>query len=100
MRGGDLNAPWGMALAPSNFGTYSGKLLVGNFGDGKINAYEPGTGASAGTLTKADGGAIVIDGLWAIAFGPGLNSQPTNTLFFSAGPGNEQHGAYGRVDML
>jgi uncharacterized protein (TIGR03118 family) len=100
VRGGTLNAPWGMAMAPSNFGSYSGKLLVGNFGDGKINAYDPVTGASAGTLARGDGSAIVIDGLWGIAFGPGINSQPTNTLFFSAGPGDEQHGAYGRIDML
>ncbi|GJI94085.1 hypothetical protein RugamoR57_08030 [Duganella caerulea] len=97
--GGALNAPWGMALAPSNFGTFSGKLLVGNFGDGRINAYDTASGAMAGTLSKADGGAIAIDGLWGIAFGPGVNSQPTNTLFFAAGPGDETHGLYGRIDM-
>jgi uncharacterized protein (TIGR03118 family) len=88
-----------MAMAPSNFGSYSGKLLVGNFGDGKINAYDPVTGASAGALARDDGSAIVIEGLWGIAFGPGINSQPTNTLFFSAGPSDEQHGVYGRIDM-
>ena len=98
--GGALNAPWGMALAPSDFGSFSGKLLVGNFGDGKINAYDAASGAMAGTLSGADGNAIVIDGLWGIAFGPGVNSQPTNTLFFGAGPGDETHGLYGRIDML
>lgn len=98
--GGALNAPWGLAMAPSNFGTYSGKLLVANFGDGKINAYDPGTGAMVDTLSKADGTAIVVDGLWGIAFGPGINSQPTNTLFFTAGPGDEAHGLYGRIDMM
>ncbi len=97
--GGALNAPWGVAMAPANFGTYSNMLLVGNFGDGKINAYDPTTGAWAGVLTKAGGQAIVIDGLWGIAFGNNLNSQPSNTLFYAAGPSDEAHGAYGRIDM-
>ena len=97
--GGALNAPWGMALAPSNFGTFSGNLLVANFGDGKINAYNTNTGAFTGTLSKSDGTPIVIDGLWGIAFGNGLNAQPLNTLFFTAGPADEAHGQYGRIDM-
>jgi uncharacterized protein (TIGR03118 family) len=97
--GGALNAPWGMALAPANFGTFSGDLLVGNFGDGKINAFNPATGKMVGTLSKTDGSAIVIDGLWGIAFGNGLNAQPLNTLFFAAGPSDEAHGLYGRIDM-
>ncbi len=97
--GGALNAPWGMAMAPANFGQFSNDLLVGNFGDGKINAYDPTTGAKVGTLSKADGTAIVVDGLWGIAFGNGLNNQPTNTLFYAAGPSNEAHGAYGRIEM-
>ncbi|HZX26523.1 MAG TPA: TIGR03118 family protein [Telluria sp.] len=97
--GGALNAPWGMALAPANFGSFSGKLLVANFGDGKINAYDPATGASAGVLSKTGGDAIVIDGLWGIAFGNGVNSQPANTLFYTAGPADEAHGLYGRIDM-
>ena len=97
---GALNAPWGLVMAPTNFGTYSGKLLVANFGDGTIQAYDPDSGKSAGPLTKADGSPIVIDGLWGIAFGPGINSQPTNTLFYTAGPGDEAHGAYGRIDMM
>ena len=97
--GGALNAPWGLAMAPSNFGTLSGMLLVGNFGDGTINAYDPVSGTFAGTLSKADGSAIVIDGLWGLAFGNGVNNQPTNTLFFTAGPADEAHGQYGRLDM-
>jgi uncharacterized protein (TIGR03118 family) len=97
--GGVLNAPWGMAFAPGNFGSFSGDLLVGNFGDGKINAFNPATGKLDGTLSKADGSAIVIDGLWGIAFGNGFNSQPLNTLFFTAGPADEAHGLYGRIDM-
>jgi uncharacterized protein (TIGR03118 family) len=97
--GGQLNAPWGMAMAPANFGPYSGDLLVGNFGDGKINAFNPTTGAYVGTISTAAGAPIVIDGLWGIAFGNGLNAQPTNTLFYAAGPGDEAHGAYGRIDV-
>lgn len=97
--GGALNAPWGMALAPADFGSASNMLLVGNFGDGKINAYDPSTGAAGGPLRKADGTPLVIDDLWGIAFGNGLNSQPLNTLFYAAGPNDETHGQYGRIDL-
>ena len=97
--GGALNAPWGIALAPANFGKFSNMLLVGNFGDGKINVYDPTTGAQAGTLSNNDGTPIVIDGLWALQFGNGINSQPTNTLFYTSGPAAESHGLYGRIDM-
>ncbi len=96
---GPLNAPWGIAMAPANFGPFSSALLVGNFGDGKINAFNPSTGAHLGTLSDANGSPIVIDGLWGIAFGNGINSQPTNTLFFAAGPNDETHGLYGRIDV-
>jgi uncharacterized protein (TIGR03118 family) len=96
---GALNAPWGMAMAPANFGSFSNDLLVGNFGDGKINVYDPASGAWLGVLSKADGTAITIDGLWGIAFGNGLDNQPTNTLFYAAGPSDEAHGLYGRIDM-
>jgi uncharacterized protein (TIGR03118 family) len=97
--GGVLNAPWGMAQAPANLGTFSNTILVGNFGDGKINAFDPNTGAWVGSLSKTDGSPIVIDGLWGFAFGNGVNAQPVTTLFFAAGPGNEAHGVYGRIDM-
>jgi uncharacterized protein (TIGR03118 family) len=97
--GGALNAPWGMTMAPANFGPFSGDLLVANFGDGKINAFNPSTGKMDGTLNRPDGTPIVIDGLWGLAFGNGINSQPTNTLFFTAGPSGEKHGLYGRIDM-
>jgi uncharacterized protein (TIGR03118 family) len=96
--GGALNAPWGMAMAPADFGQFSNALLVGNFGDGRINAYDPTSGALLGTLMKPDGAAISIEGLWGIAFGNGLNNQPTHTLFFAAGPADETHGVYGRID--
>src|SRR5450830_1142736 len=97
--GGVLNAPWGLAQAPANLGTFSNAILVGNFGDGKINAFDPNTGAWMGALSKTDGSPIVIDGLWGFAFGNGVNSQPVTTLFFAAGPANEAHGVYGRIDM-
>jgi uncharacterized protein (TIGR03118 family) len=97
--GGSLNAPWGMAMAPADFGVFSGALLVGNFGDGKINAFDASTGAMMGTLSKADNTPIVVDGLWGIAFGNNLSSQPSNTLFFAAGPADESHGLYGRIDV-
>jgi uncharacterized protein (TIGR03118 family) len=97
--GGALDAPWGLAMAPSNFGKFSNMLLVGNFGDGKMNVYDPATGAQAGTLSNNDGSAIVVPGLWALQFGNGINGQPSNTLFYTAGPGAEAHGLYGRIDM-
>ncbi|MGK5011836.1 TIGR03118 family protein [Janthinobacterium sp. MDB2-8] len=97
--GGALNAPWGMALAPADFGTASNMLLIGNFGDGKINAYDPATGGAGSPLRKMDGTPLAVDGLWGIAFGNGLNSQPATTLFFAAGPNDEAHGQYGRIDL-
>lgn len=97
--GGALNAPWGMALAPAGFGTASNMLLIGNFGDGKIHAYDTATGEAGGPLLKTDGTPLVVDGLWGIAFGNGLNSQPVNTLFYAAGPDDETHGQYGRIDL-
>lgn len=95
---GALNAPWGVALAPAGFGSYANMLLVGNFGDGTINVFDPASGSQVGTLAKADKTPIVVDGLWGIAFGNGLNDQPATTLFYAAGPGAETHGLYGRID--
>ncbi|MGU7779324.1 TIGR03118 family protein [Burkholderia sp. PU8-34] len=97
--GGSLNAPWGIALSPANFGPFGNALLVGNFGDGMIHVFDPTTGILIGTLQQADGSAIVEPGLWGIAFGNGLNNQPANTLFFAAGPNNEADGLYGRIDV-
>jgi uncharacterized protein (TIGR03118 family) len=95
---GKLNAPWGMAIAPVGFGKFSNHLLVGNFGDGTINAYDMKNFTFAGQLHAADGGILKIDGLWGIAFGNGFQRQPTDTLFFAAGPDDENHGLYGRID--
>lgn len=96
--GGPLNAPWGITMAPAGFGKFSQTLLVGDFGDGRIHGFDPNSGAYMGMLSAANGDPISIDGLWGIAFGNGLNNQPTNTLFFAAGPGDEAHGVYGRID--
>jgi uncharacterized protein (TIGR03118 family) len=93
---GRLNSPWGVAIAPSNFGPFSGDLLVGNFGDGRINAVDPATGEFLGQLRGADNRPITIDGLWALAFGGGVaNNGPTNSLFFTAGIDGESHGLFG-----
>jgi uncharacterized protein (TIGR03118 family) len=95
---GVLNAPWGMTLAPAGFGAFSGALLVGNFGDGTINAFNAVHGGYIGTLRDANQKSIKIEGLWGIAFGDGAQEQPVNTLFFAAGPDDEKHGLYGRID--
>jgi len=95
---GVLNAPWGLALAPKSFGEFGGALLVGNFGDGTINAYGPISGRFLGTLQDRRGRRLHIDGLWGIAFGNGLSAQPTNSLFYAAGPHDEEDGAYGVVE--
>lgn len=95
--GGALNAPWGIALAPADFGTLSNSLLIGNSGDGKINAYDPASGMFIGTVSDADGRPIATRGLWGIAFGNDSNNQPHNTLFFAAGT-DEADGTYGRID--
>jgi uncharacterized protein (TIGR03118 family) len=98
--GGRLNAPWGIALAPADFGRFSHYLLIGNFGDGTIDAFDPITGHRAGRLHTPDGHILKIDGLWGLRFGNGLLSQPTSRLFFTAGPQEEQHGLYGRLDPV
>jgi len=97
---GCLNAPWGVALAPAGFGGFSNALLVGNFGDGRINAFAPTSGASLGALRDKDAHPIHIDGLWGIQFGNGLADQPVNALFFASGPDEEAHGLYGRLDLI
>jgi uncharacterized protein (TIGR03118 family) len=95
---GSLNAPWGIAMAPAGFGKFSNTLLIGNFGDGRINAFDARTYEFLGQLKGSDHKAIQIDGLWGLAFGNGFVMQPVNTLFFAAGPDDENHGLYGRID--
>lgn len=98
----DLNAPWGLAMAPAGFGRFSGDLLVGNFGDGTIHAFRwtrhDGWKAH-GTLRGADHHPLRIDGLWGIGFGNGSASGPTNVLYFAAGPDDETHGTFGSVSV-
>ena len=96
---GALNAPWGLALAPADFGTLSNALLVGNFGDGKVNGYDAASGTFIGSVSDSSGAAIATPGLWGIAFGNDANNQPHNTLFFAAGINNEANGSYGRIDL-
>ncbi|KIG01891.1 TIGR03118 family protein [Caballeronia concitans] len=97
--GGPLNAPWGIAPAPANFGSLSGAILIGNFGDGTINAFNASTGQPMGRLNGPNGSPIVEHGAWGIAFGNDLSDQPSNTLFFAAGPNDEANGVYGRIDL-
>ncbi len=97
---GQLDAPWGIALAPGDFGRFSNDLLVGNFGDGRINAYDPSSGEFRGQLRASDSKPLVIQGLWGLAFGNGVLDQPTGALFFTAGPDDESHGVYGRIDPM
>jgi uncharacterized protein (TIGR03118 family) len=84
---GALNSPWGLALAPAGFGDFGGDLLVGNFGDGQIHAYDPLTGALAGTLSDKNGNPLVIDGLWGLTFGNGGNGGSVSSLYVAAGGG-------------
>jgi uncharacterized protein (TIGR03118 family) len=93
---GHLDAPWGMTIAPDDFGKFSGDLLVGNFGNGRIHAYDATTGRFEGTLKDANQKAIVIDGLWGLMFGNGT-SAGSNTLLFSAGINHESDGLYGTI---
>lgn len=97
---GPLNAPWGITLAPAGFGRDSNLLLIGNFGDGHINAYDTVSETPRGSLRSPDGRPIRIDGLWGLSFGNGYDHQPVNTLFFSAGPQDESHGLYGRITPI
>lgn len=88
---GRLNAPWGLAIAPPSFGQFAGALLVGNFGNGRIGAYDPQTGEFLGKITDANGAPVVIDGLWA------LRTGANGTITFSAGPSDESHGLVGSL---
>ncbi len=111
---GKLNAPWGLAIAPEGFGRLGGDLLVGNFGDGRINVFESRHDVdhtrsshdhSQGRLFEAEGQLkdtndrpIAIDGLWGISFGNGATAGPSGTLFFAAGPDHESHGLFGKIE--
>jgi uncharacterized protein (TIGR03118 family) len=98
--------PWAVAMAPPNFGSFSNDLLVGNFGSGTINAFNPHSGRFVGQLEDANGQPITITHLWALEFGNGGTAGPTNTLYFTAGltshlaPGNNPfHGLFGSLEV-
>jgi len=99
VRGGQLNAPWGIAVAPANFGTLSNALLIGNFGDGRINGFDASTGAFIHEIRNATGTPIANNGLWGIAFGNGARNQPTTVLYLAAGINGETNGLYARIDL-
>jgi uncharacterized protein (TIGR03118 family) len=98
---GPLNSPWGMAIAPTGFGSFGNDLLVGNFGDGTINAFDPSTGNFLGQLDGANGMPLVNLGLWDLTFGNGGSGGSKSDLFFTAGiPGDgmvEDHGLFGSI---
>jgi uncharacterized protein (TIGR03118 family) len=95
--GGPLNAPWGVAIAPSTFGAFAGDLLVANFGDGTINAFNPSTGAALGALKDQNGNVIQISGLWGLLLGNGGSGGDPNLIYFTAGTDNELHGLLGSI---
>jgi uncharacterized protein (TIGR03118 family) len=97
---GELDSPWGLAIAPTSFGGLAGALLVGNFKDGHINAYNATTGVSLGALKDPDGEPLVIDGLWALKVGNGGNGGDANKVYFTAGLFHETHGLFGSLTSV
>jgi len=94
---GRLNSPWGLAIAPENFGPFGRALLVANFGDGTIAAFDTTTGAFRDYLRDSTGKPIVIDKIWGLAFGNGVSLGDSDSLYFTAGPNQEQDGIFGRL---
>jgi uncharacterized protein (TIGR03118 family) len=97
---GTLNAPWGLAIAPQSFGSFAGDLLVGNFGDGTINAFDLNSNSFVGQLTGTDGNVIHIDGLWGLTVGNGGAAGSIDSIYFSAGPQDESHGLFGVITAV
>jgi len=95
-----LNAPWGIAETPGDFGAFSHRLLIGNFGDGKINVFNPISGAFEGQLLDVSGAPISVDGLWALSFGNAAKAGNFNDLYFSAGPNDEADGILGKISAV
>jgi uncharacterized protein (TIGR03118 family) len=94
-----LDEPWGVVLAPSNFGQFSNDLLVGNLDTGHINAFDPNTGEFEGRLKDTSGNPIAIDELWGLKFGNGTTAGDTNALYFAAGPNNYANGLFGKITV-
>jgi uncharacterized protein (TIGR03118 family) len=99
IRGGALDSPWGVALAPNSFGQFSNDLLVGNFGDGHINAFNPVNGHFIGQVTTTTGQPFEEDHLWSLRFGNGGSAGSPSTLFFTAGIDVEKHGLFGSLQV-
>jgi uncharacterized protein (TIGR03118 family) len=97
---GVLNSPWGLDIAPTGFGQFANDLLVGNFGDGTINVFDPTTDAFLGTLTTDGSSVIHIDGLWGLINGNGGNSGVIGSVYFTAGIGDEDHGLFGSLEAV
>jgi uncharacterized protein (TIGR03118 family) len=95
--GGRLDSPWAVTLAPPTFGAFGGDILVGNFGNGRIDAYDPTSGELQGELSRPGGGPIVVDGLWGLRFAPATPGAGPNTLFFTAGLNDEADGLFGAI---
>jgi uncharacterized protein (TIGR03118 family) len=95
-----FNAPWGVTLAPGEFGEFSHELLVRNFGSGEIAAFNPVTGKFLGRVKNPDDSILVIDGLWALWFGNSGLGGPYNSLFFTAGIQDEEHGLFGTLTTV
>ena len=98
--GGDLNSPWGLEIAPANFGLKSGSLLVGNFGDGTIGAYDTATGAFLGLLRDTHYNPLRFGDLWDLTLGNGALAANPDTLYFTAGLKDEAHGLFGSIEAL
>ena len=98
--GQHLKTPWGMAMAPANFGEFGGALLVANNGNGRINAFDPASGSFLGQLRDGDGAPVVIDGLFGLDFGNGRTSGDTDALYFTAAPDNHRHGLFGSLRVV
>jgi uncharacterized protein (TIGR03118 family) len=100
IKGNHLKAPWGMALAPANFGAFSNALIVGNFGDGQLHAFDPASGKYLGEMKGENGKPVVIDGLWGITFGNGGSGGDRTALYFASGPDDETHGLFGSLRFV
>jgi uncharacterized protein (TIGR03118 family) len=96
---GKLNAPWGIAIAPPGFGQFGGDVLVANFGDGTIAAFDPNSGNFIDQLRDCSGNPISIDGIWGLVFGNGVSLGDANSLYFTAGPNSEFDGLFGKLTV-
>jgi len=96
---GKLNSPWGMVIAPATFGAFANDLLVANFGDNNIVAFDPNTGEYIDCLRDSDGKPLPVEGVWALTFGNGVSLGDAKALYYSAGPAKEFDGVFGRINV-